>query len=145
MLKLTRAVPMSFPTIFFACLLLTTCAHAQSVTRLQHVELNANDPIKILQLLLENQKTTSYIPKSEAWVSKLADIMQNGASLDSAVEAPRTFGTPSRIAPAFSPVALIVTTSWLLSHGYFPAPRASSLLREMTPAQTFGIGAQSAH
>lgn len=146
MLKRTRAVPISFPTIFFACLLLTTCGHAQSGTRSQHVELGAQDPIKILQLLLENQQNPPRSPHTEAgsWVSKLTDIVQTRAFRDVAAET-RSLRMPTRNAPAPSPVPLVATTDWPMGPDYFPVPPTSALVLEITPAQIFGIGAQSAH
>ena len=146
MLKRARVIPMSFPTIFFACLLLTTCVHAQSGTRLQQVDLSENDSIKILQLLLENQQTAPDSPESEIgnWVSKLTVIVQNGASRIVTLKAHR-LGIPIQIVAGLSTTASPVTSSWREDESYVFARPAPDLWSAMSPAQIFGIGAQTAH
>ena len=120
--KRCRPVPLSFPTVFFACLLLTTCARAQDDVASRPGELGAT-PIKILQLLLENQQVTT-------------------STLVSASD--RSHGISVRTVPFnLSPVYLADLGNRSVDTYLVPAP-ASTQRRQITPAQYFGNGTQAA-
>ena len=148
MLKRGRAVPMCFPTIFFACLLLTTCGHAQGGVRLQHVEISANDPVRILQILLESQRGSTRdgqraaprVSGDGSWVSKLAVLVQKDSL--------RGIRDSSRMVPVrASTAAATYSGGWRSSDdgNEFVAAVDPALWSGMTPGKIFGIGAQSAH
>jgi hypothetical protein len=120
--KRCRAVPLSFPTVFFACLLLTTCAHAQDDVASRPGELVVA-PINILQLLLENQQVTPGTPVSAS---------------------DRGHGISVRTVPFnLSTVYLADVGNWSVDTDLVPAP-ASTQRRQITPAQYFGNGTQAA-
>jgi hypothetical protein len=136
---------MCFPTIFFACLLLTTCGHAQSGVRLQHVEISAHDPIRILQLLLDNQHATPRVSNAGGgnWVSKLSGLVQNRSA--QAVSGRASNGVSIRIVPVSASSVEPIFSSARPASSDVVAPAGPILWSAMTAAQIFGIGAQSAH
>jgi hypothetical protein len=147
MLKRGRAVPMCFPTIFFACLLLTTCGHAQGGVRLQRVEISANDPARILQILLESQRVLTRDDQRsasrtlgaglESWVSKLAVLVQR--------DSPRSGSEPLRIVPVAATASYPDIRLAKYDSGEVISTVDPALWSGMTPGKIFGIGAQSAH
>jgi hypothetical protein len=150
MLKRGRAVPMCFPTIFFACLLLTTCGTAQGGVRLQRVEISANDPVRILQVLLESQRVLARDDQRAAprtlgagvgsWVSKLAVLVQKDTPQSGR-------GLLRQLPDAAYSLPAISSGGRLSRHDVGEAIAAvdPALWSGMTPGKIFGIGAQSAH
>jgi len=127
--KRSRAVPLSFPTVFFACLLLTTCAHAQNDATVRQGELAANTPIKILQILLENQQVTSGTPTLASVRSKSIPV--------------RSKSIPVRTVSDVPTVYLADSSKRSIDTFLIPVP-AAALQRQITPAQYFGNGTQAA-